>query len=258
VTSLDASFILQYVAGLINFFPAEITNVPLPDRPQERNLDVSDPVIVLGDMTAKPGQEILLPLMARGDGTILSGFASLSLPAVCEFVEIVPAAGVQAAGAIHDGALFIAFAATAPVTQDEPVAYLRVRIIGGGTAASTSEVVWNEAVINEGGQATGEGGRITVIGLPRQFALLQNYPNPFNPSTIIPFEIPEAARVQIGVYDLLGRQVAELVNGDFEVGRHVAHWNGANSYGSDVASGIYLVRMKAGRFEEIKKLHLVR
>jgi hypothetical protein len=258
VTSLDASYILQYVAGLIDFFPAEITNVPIPDRPRERNLDVSDAVLTLGDMTAKSGEEILLPLTAQGEGTILAGFASLTLPAGCEFVEMVPAAGVQAAGAVRDGALFIAFAATEPVTQNVPVAHLRLRIVGDGTAASASAFVWNEAVVNEGGHATGEGGRITVIGLPLHYALLQNYPNPFNPSTTIPFELPKAAHVQIVVYDLLGQQVAELVNGEFEAGRHVARWNGANSYGSDVASGIYLVRMKTGRFEEIKKLHLVR
>ena len=64
--------------------------------------------------------------------------------------------------------------------------------------------------------------------------------------------------MQIVVYDLLGRQVVELVNGDFDAGRHTARWNGANSFGADVASGIYLVRMKAGSFEAIKKLHLVR
>ena len=64
--------------------------------------------------------------------------------------------------------------------------------------------------------------------------------------------------MQIVVYDLLGRQVAELVNGNYEAGRHVAHWDGANAYGQDVASGIYLVRMKAGDFEAIRKLQLVR
>lgn len=106
--------------------------------------------------------------------------------------------------------------------------------------------------------AQGEGGHVTVVGLPTQYALRPNYPNPFNPNTTIPFELPEAGHVQMIVYDLLGRQVAELENRDFTAGRHVARWNGRNAAGENVASGVYVVRLNAGHFRAVRKLQLVR
>jgi hypothetical protein len=76
-----------------------------------------------------------------------------------------------------------------------------------------------------------------VSGLPLSYAIHDNYPNPFNPSTQIRFELPEAAKVSMVVYDILGRIVDEPVHGNYEAGYHVAVWSGA-----DMASGVYLAR----------------
>jgi hypothetical protein len=87
------------------------------------------------------------------------------------------------------------------------------------------------------------GSRLIQIGgraegqVPKDFALLQNYPNPFNPSTELRFDLPEPATVSLVVYDMLGRRVAELANGNYEAGYHTATWNA-----SDMASGVYLAR----------------
>jgi hypothetical protein len=88
---------------------------------------------------------------------------------------------------------------------------------------------------------------------PSTFVLLQNYPNPFNPTTAIRFSIPQRERVSLIVYDVLGREVSTLVNGDLEAGPHQATFDAAK-----LASGIYLYRLKAGTFTATKKLVLLK
>ncbi|MEW6511446.1 MAG: glycosyl hydrolase family 18 protein [Bacteroidota bacterium] len=78
-------------------------------------------------------------------------------------------------------------------------------------------------------------------GQPAAFSLHQNFPNPFNPSTVIRYEIPEPERVRLTVYDLLGREVAVLVDGYLPVGAHTAVWTAR-----DVASGVYFCRLQSG------------
>jgi hypothetical protein len=94
---------------------------------------------------------------------------------------------------------------------------------------------------------------------PLTFALDQNFPNPFNPSTQIRFQLPNAERVQLKVYDWLGRAVRTLVNGvSFDSGMHQVTWDGKNNRGQMVSSGIYICRIKAGRFSKSIKMNLVR
>ena len=88
---------------------------------------------------------------------------------------------------------------------------------------------------------------------PSSYVLRQNYPNPFNPSTTIEFALPKSAYVTLRVYDLLGRQVGELVNEKLEPGMYKTQWNA-----SGLASGVYFYRLQAGEFTETKKLLLLR
>ncbi|RLC56570.1 MAG: hypothetical protein DRI30_05640, partial [Chloroflexi bacterium] len=66
-------------------------------------------------------------------------------------------------------------------------------------------------------------------------------PNPFNPRAVVPFEVPEAGSVRVAVYDLLGHDVAVLLNGQVAAGRHEAVLDGGR-----LASGVYLIRLEAG------------
>jgi hypothetical protein len=90
-------------------------------------------------------------------------------------------------------------------------------------------------------------------GMPDAFALDQNYPNPFNPSTMIQFEIPEAQFVTLKVYNVLGQEVATLINNQLGPGRYRAEFDGKN-----LPSGTYLYRLQAGTFIETKKMVLVK
>jgi hypothetical protein len=80
----------------------------------------------------------------------------------------------------------------------------------------------------------------TPAGVPAKFALAQNYPNPFNPSTKISYQLPEAANVNITVYDILGNQVAQLVNDNMQSGYYTTQFNASN-----YASGVYIARLRA-------------
>jgi flagellar hook assembly protein FlgD len=94
--------------------------------------------------------------------------------------------------------------------------------------------------------------------IPDQFAVYQNYPNPFNPSTIITYALPQASKVTIVIYDMLGREVKTLVDNYETPGNHQIVWNGDNNFGAKVASGAYIYRVVAGNFVATKKMVLLK
>lgn len=94
--------------------------------------------------------------------------------------------------------------------------------------------------------------------IPSQFSLEQNYPNPFNPETMIRFQLPEASEVELVVFDLLGREIRTLLQTTYQAGFHVVRWDGRDDYGNPLPSGIYLYRIKAGSYQAVKKLNLLR
>ena len=96
------------------------------------------------------------------------------------------------------------------------------------------------------------------ISVPASFTLEQNYPNPFNPSTTIAYSVPKAGHVTIKVYNVLGQEVRTLVNQVKDVGRFNIQWDGRNSAGLQVSSGVYLYRMEAGRFVKTQKMLFIK
>jgi hypothetical protein len=89
--------------------------------------------------------------------------------------------------------------------------------------------------------------------LPIRYKLFQNYPNPFNPTTTISFSIPQSQNVELKVFDLLGNEVANIVDEEKPVGRYEVKFNAEN-----LSSGIYYYRLKAGGFVQTKKLILMK
>jgi hypothetical protein len=88
---------------------------------------------------------------------------------------------------------------------------------------------------------------------PADYVLLQNYPNPFNPTTVIAFSLPITHHASLKVFDLLGREVAVLVDEEKPAGMHSAKWDA-----SGFNSGVYFYRLAAGSFSESRRLLLVR
>lgn len=93
----------------------------------------------------------------------------------------------------------------------------------------------------------------TNIVIPSRYALYQNYPNPFNPATTIHYDIVAQVKVQLSVFDILGREILILTNEEKKPGSYKVNWNA-----SDYPSGIYFYKLKAGDFTETKKMILIK
>ena len=94
--------------------------------------------------------------------------------------------------------------------------------------------------------------------LPEAYALDQNYPNPFNPSTTITFAVPQAGEVTLAIYNLRGQLVQTLFSGAIAAGQHRVVWDGTDSRGTKVSSGVYVYQLKAKDFVATKKLVLTK
>ncbi len=91
------------------------------------------------------------------------------------------------------------------------------------------------------------------VQLPEEGGMIQNYPNPFNPTTAISYRLPVSGRVELKVYDILGREVVTLVSDYQEAGIHTAYFNGQN-----LASGVYFYRLTAPGISQVKKMLMVK
>jgi hypothetical protein len=123
--------------------------------------------------------------------------------------------------------------------------YWRVRGVNG-----VGQSVWSSSTTF---RTTTDVERMPGEEIPSRYLLSQNYPNPFNPATTLQFAVPQAERVTVTVYDMLGREVAVLVNDVVAPGRYTVTWNAEG-----LASGTYFCRMTAGSYVETKRMLLLR
>ena len=97
-------------------------------------------------------------------------------------------------------------------------------------------------------------GKVTISQpLPTEFALHQNYPNPFNPETQISFDIPRESMVRLDIYNMAGQGIARLVEEALVAGQHTVRWTPTG-----LPSGVYIYRLQAEGYVEIRKMLLVR
>ncbi len=120
-----------------------------------------------------------------------------------------------------------------------------------GTAGNSVDVIGQGFWYLQNTTLTGVNSRLT--GVAKEFMLYQNYPNPFNPTTVISYQLSAVSNVTFKVYDILGREVATLVNEKQSAGNHSVTFDG-----SRLASGVYLYRLEAGSFVSVKKLLLLK
>ncbi|MDZ4701131.1 MAG: M36 family metallopeptidase [Rhodothermales bacterium] len=120
-------------------------------------------------------------------------------------------------------------------------------------AAAVIVQLGGSAPVSKLAEAPAEMSLSLQADLPKEFAIEQNYPNPFNPTTRIRFALPEATVVRLYVYDVMGREVERLVEGNMQAGYHEV------SFGNDqLPSGIYFYRIEAGTFVDVKRMVLVK
>ncbi len=92
----------------------------------------------------------------------------------------------------------------------------------------------------------------------KTYKLHQNYPNPFNPTTMITYEVPTSEKIVLRIYDVLGREVKTLVNRVVPAGKHTVSWDGTNSAGSKVSSGVYIYSLEVGSHKLHKRMTLMK
>jgi hypothetical protein len=145
----------------------------------------------------------------------------------------------------------------------------------GNLAAQTATPGWTDpeydgwdihykvTALDHAGNESDPAGAGTITGdeipeLPESFVLYQNTPNPFNPATTIRFDLPEATRVRLSVYNVKGELVATLMNRHMNEGRKEVSWMARDDGGRSVSSGIYFYRLVAGEFVQTRKMVLLR
>ena len=162
----------------------------------------------------------------------------------------------------------VGFGATRENQQDTYL--LNGRKMTGESLFASQDVVSSYWVYRGIGEIQYEGGGNAQLSafsvqtgdeawhVPETSILYQNYPNPFNPVTTVKFEIPTKGHVSLVIYDVAGHLVRTVVNEERDAGRHKTAWDGKNSTGAAVASGIYFYRLVAGDFVQTKKMVLLR
>ena len=101
---------------------------------------------------------------------------------------------------------------------------------------------------------------IEAIGasIPESYELIQNYPNPFNPTTTISWKMMNRGKVEIRIFDVLGKEVKSLVNETRDAGTYKITWDGKNNNGMSVSTGIYYYMLKANNFTDVKKMMMLK
>ena len=94
--------------------------------------------------------------------------------------------------------------------------------------------------------------------LPQQYTLYQNYPNPFNPVTNISFDLPEQGYVSLVVFDIMGREIVRIIDGQLNGGHHKFSWRGKHNSGRVASSGIYFYRLTAKDFQQTRKMLIIK
>lgn len=155
--------------------------------------------------------------------------------------------------------------------SDRPIpvnlAYTDANLLTGGTMGEpvgdldwfpTQKARWSEALeaITLESELQGFGGEPAVKNhgtVPTAYTLSQNYPNPFNPTTIIDFDVPQRTFISMKIYDVLGRDVAQLVNEVKQPGRYSVRFDGTN-----LLSEVYIYSITVGTFHQGKKMVLMK
>ena len=124
-----------------------------------------------------------------------------------------------------------------------------------GTPQAASEAVYTYTVTD----ANGASASLALQVLPAAFSLADNFPNPFNPATTIQYALPQAADVELTVYNVVGQVVRTLVAEHQSAGRYTVEWDATDASGHSLSAGLYFYRLQAGgEFAEVKKMLLLK
>ena len=288
VSSFDAANILQFTVGIITSFPAGGWGfVPVSKSYSPLNAELTNENflgLVYGDVsgnwtadaspapakTEHAGAQVALappelndqkqlraPILVSAAEEISSVLIRLSLDFDHRLLRGIEVAGSKEAGlvAFTNRDQVVTIAAAFAVGKAEQQIDLLFDPAVLGQALHVTALAVNETEAAEMSQPL---VLQTQAVLPKEFLLSQNYPNPFNPSTVIEFSLPQAAEVEILVFNVHGQLVKSLQKGSLEAGTHKVEWNGRDENGWQVSNGMFIVEMNAGSFHARRKMIMLK
>jgi len=263
VMALDASHILQFVVGLRSYFDAALLS------PGQNY--VSDVELNISDADVEPGEEFEIPLSISNVSDLLS--MQMIIHYDPEYItalnveNLLPDMNIAHIIDEEEGLIKIAFAGIETLETDMIIANLQLKATDAYAVAIETELEAEFFVANETDLTWNvHNGTIMINGLSTGLInrdkvdnQLTCYPNPFTDRLNIKYDVhQDGNHVFIGVYDLFGKLVAEIVNGDHASETYKLNWNGKDSNGSDLKSGIYFLRFTTGETSITKKIQIVR
>jgi len=252
ISAFDASLILQYVIDKIRMFPVEDGGIP---DPTTKSL-VAIRTVSIGKIAPQAEGRFSVPIVIDEMAGAVAGEVTLSFEGVDGYVAVRSTeltSDYLLAYNVQDGLIRASFAGAESnvgsgsmldVVFDEPSVDL------------FNSLRLDRVVLNEGMIPVRIGG--ANVEAPKACRLAQNCPNPFNPWTALRYDLPEAGRVRLSLYNVSGQLIRTLVDGERPAGSYSVVWDGTDDAGRNVASGVYLCRMIAGEFGAVRKLVLVR
>ena len=255
ISAYDAALILQYVVGLIDEFPAQQLSAPKGIQ------TLPNYCVSLPQPVAKAGERIHVPLTIQDATGLFAGGIRVEYdPTVLKAVEVSPLRMLSRSywqvNTQLDGEVRFAFVTLNPLQGGGDLCTLTFEVLpcmeGQVTPLTLSEADFNNSV-----SVQCKNGSVRI--LPSAARLFPNYPNPFNPETTIRYELPEAAAVRLSLYNASGQRIQTLVEGARPAGTYAVTWDGTDSVGQDVASGVVLCRLVVEeKYNAVRKMVLIR
>lgn len=211
------------------------------------NLGMQGLCVALGQSALAP---VLGPVVGDYAGTTLTALLTAGVGTVDALTQTAAATGVYAVGALAGAGVDVN-------DSDHDFDGTNGRLVfqvGNNCIPRNQFVAVQSNWVNTG--TAGVNSDESLI--PKEFALYDNYPNPFNPTTQIAVDLPEAATTEITVWNIMGQRVATLYTGDLNAGHHTLNFDGRDSNGKQLTSGMYLYRVAAGKYNATKKMTLMK
>ena len=258
VTAYDAALILQFVVGLINELP--VLSAQSPTNAPQYNYSVTIP-----ELTARAGDRIQVPIAINDTkGLNAGGIVVKYDPSVLRAVDFTASSLLNGAywkaNIKRMGEVRFAFATAEPPKGTGNLLMVEFDVLPNN-AGKTSPVIFDTVNLVNSLAITRIDGSVTV--LPEHTTLLPNFPNPFNPDTWIPYQLAQDATVVIKIYNQNGQIVRTIDLDQQPAGTYVTkdravYWDGMDSLGGKVASGVYFYTLQTGQFKATRKMVILK
>ena len=251
ISPLDGALILRFVVGIIDRFPAQGGGF--------FKFVSSKRTIRLGEHEELGDRLFRVPIIIDEMDGVLAGTIELTFdPSQVTVAEVLLAelsVDYLFESNVIDDKIIIAFAGAQSLSGSGEVAQIlfQTDMIGEDITGSVS---LGQVVLNEG--QIGVQIEEKQTSYPDTYRLFQNFPNPFNPETTIRYYLPSSSPLTLTIYNLSGQLIRTLVDGHRSAGSHSVVWDSTDDTSNAVASGVFLYRLEADGFVQIRKLILMR